>query len=97
MHRDLKPENVLCKTDEEGSEMPVCLIADFGLCTAKERDGTVLGTQGWMAPEIEYMCGKKYNKKVDVYSLGLIYLQLLTNEQPFNIRPQDYAARLDEF
>ena len=44
-----------------------------------------------MAPEIEYLKKReKYNNKVDIYSLGLMYLKLLTNDNPFALKNVEY-------
>jgi len=58
------------------TDVPVCMLGDFGLCTTEEKSKLHAGTPGWLAPEIEYAKNHrdKYDRKVDVYSLGLIYL-----------------------
>ncbi|CAD8057587.1 unnamed protein product [Paramecium sonneborni] len=83
MHRDLKPQNILCKS----SSLDV-LIADFGLATyIKEQKQQYYrcGTTGYVAPEVLlYKEGSKmYNEKCDIFSLGVIFYQLIFNTHPF--------------
>ncbi|CAD8147032.1 unnamed protein product [Paramecium pentaurelia] len=83
MHRDLKPQNILCKTNTSD-----VLIADFGLATHIKDQKQLYyrcGTTGYVAPEIlMYKEGSKmYNEKCDIFSLGVIYYQLIYNTHPF--------------
>jgi serine/threonine protein kinase len=78
IHRDLKPHNILI------CESGTVKIADFGF--VKEYDAnnmldTLCGSPIYMAPEI--LQHKKYDAKVDLWSLGVILFEMLTNEQPF--------------
>lgn len=79
IHRDIKPENILvadydrCVAPHESG--PWVKLADFGLA----REGTTCrgsaGTWLYTAPEVFYKGG--YNSKVDVWSLGVVIMQLL--------------------
>ncbi|KAI7864993.1 kinase-like domain-containing protein [Spinellus fusiger] len=84
LHRDIKAGNIL--VDEYG----VCKIADFGL--SKEGDeyeaynvnadhSSMRGTVFWMAPEV--VRGRKYNAKIDIWSLGCTVIEMLTGKHPW--------------
>ena len=62
-----------------------CKIADLGfskVLTGKEKTGTVCGTPGYQAPEVNTKNKEGHNKKVDVYALGIIAFELLTGSVP---------------
>lgn len=87
MHRDIKPANVLmqiveCPDDPTKKRRGVYKITDHGHVTFTNRpvEGLLaeglLGTPWYCAPEI--LGGKPYNEKVDIYSLGVMVVCLLT-------------------
>jgi len=81
IHRDLKPEN-LVYLDKKNTQ--IC-ITDFGLAKlVQSKDGlmeTTCGTPGYVAPEI--LEKKKYDSKVDMWSIGVILYILLCGFPPF--------------
>uniref|UniRef100_A0A0D9VLR7 non-specific serine/threonine protein kinase n=1 Tax=Leersia perrieri TaxID=77586 RepID=A0A0D9VLR7_9ORYZ len=79
IHRDVKSKNILLDKDYEAH------LADFGiaksLCTSKTHTSTyVMGTIGYIDPE--YARTSRLNEKSDVYSYGIVLLELLTGKRP---------------
>jgi len=81
IHRDLKPQNIM---REEPSGRIV--VMDFGLARTLEGDGmtqtgALVGTMEYMSPE--QALGKTLDQRSDIFSLGLIFYELLTGQAPF--------------
>ncbi|XP_074316904.1 serine/threonine/tyrosine-protein kinase HT1-like [Silene latifolia] len=87
LHRDLKSENLLLDHD-------MCVkVADFGIsCLESQCCDTkgFTGTYRWMAPEM--IREKKHTKKVDVYSFGIVFWEILTALIPFDNMTPEQAA-----
>ncbi|GMH06678.1 hypothetical protein Nepgr_008518 [Nepenthes gracilis] len=84
IHRDLKPENILLSSQESGTLLK---IADFGLSRILYRGEyaeTVCGSALYMAPEVLQF--QRYDEKVDMWSIGAIFFELLNGFPPFHGR-----------
>ncbi|RPI75249.1 MAG: serine/threonine protein kinase [Ignavibacteriales bacterium] len=95
IHRDIKPGNIL--VDKEGSPK----LLDFGIAKLLDEDfvnteqnltqtGTWLLTPEYASPE--QIKGEEISTLSDVYSLGVIFYQILTGEQPYKATNNSPAA-----
>src|SRR2546421_8751017 len=81
VHRDVKPQNILLNGDGQAK------VTDFGIARSLDvqhgmtQTGTVLGTSDYIAPEQAQ--GQRVDEQTDVYSLGVVLYELLTNEVPY--------------
>ena len=84
LHRDLKSENVMVADSEEGEDIFIKLI-DFGFAKMAKKGENLteqLGTPYYIAPEI--IANKKYDFKVDIWSLGVMTYELICGQYPFD-------------
>ncbi|MBV9688240.1 MAG: serine/threonine protein kinase [Ktedonobacteraceae bacterium] len=102
IHRDLKPSNILLDREEGGDQIYVRLI-DFGIASIQgttaspplTRAGNELGTVAYMAPERLSGIAAPSN---DIYSLGIILYEMLTDDLPSEgellsiLHPFDYVV-----
>ncbi len=81
LHRDLKPPNVMLR---EGDDV---VLIDFGLARTLDgsahstRTGVLRGSPYYMSPE--QALGEELDARSDLYSLGIIYHEMLTGKKPF--------------
>jgi tRNA A-37 threonylcarbamoyl transferase component Bud32 len=81
VHRDIKPDNIMLTTKG------VIKVMDLGIARAVDKQtltatGTTLGTPHYIAPEQVEM--KKVDGRADLYSLGVIFYQMLAAKLPFD-------------
>lgn len=100
IHRDLKPENILLT--QQGGLRDFPKVLDFGLAKIQEskprpgsmvltREGMVFGTPEFMSPE--QARGEILDARSDIYSVALIFYELVTGKLPFpRSKPMEYIS-----
>lgn len=92
MHRDLKLSNILMTEKSLGANVK---LADFGMSRVLEDESlaaSCLGTPLYMAPEvIKPMAG--YDEKADIWSLGMVFYEMLTARPPISARHKEEIPR----
>lgn len=95
IHRDIKPWNIMMTITKEkdqkkraGINKINVKVIDFGLAqlrdfTKIEGSEEVVGTFGYMSPEQSGIIRRSVDERSDLYSLGVIFYQLITGELPF--------------
>ena len=98
IHRDVKPGNIMLLPDR------TVKIMDFGIArvasrnTMVTREGYIIGTIPYMAPEL-FDTGGKADAQTDIFAYGDVYYELLTGLHPFSVPSEIYAtvARVKHF
>ena len=96
LHRDVRPNVILFKTDDRPDESGAlpgrAAISDFVLLTVLEQEGEIFAASlPYTAPE--YFLSQPYDGRSDLYSLGIVLYQLLTDRLPFSAGNNADAAR----
>ena len=80
IHRDIKAGNILL--DNNGNAK----LADFGvsaqLLNTYSKKQTMAGTPHWMSPEV--LSKSEYNKKTDIWSLGITAIEMAEGDPPYS-------------
>ncbi len=81
VHRDIKPANVMYEPESKQVK-----LTDFGIAritdSSKTKTGMVLGTPSYMSPE--QLSGKKVDGRSDLFSLGVMFYQMISGKLPFH-------------
>ncbi|KAM3874366.1 dual specificity testis-specific protein kinase 2 [Diretmus argenteus] len=99
-HRDLNTRNCLVRVTSWGRE---AVVTDFGLSKEvavelSDRKMSLVGSAYWMAPEM--LRGEAYNRKVDVFSFGIVLCEILgriSADPDILPRTQDYGLDVKAF
>jgi hypothetical protein len=89
VHRDLKPENVMIvETTGGGDELKIMdfgmakvLTGEAGVTDSLTQAGAVMGTFGYMAPEV--FTGGPVEERADIFAIGVMVVETLVGERPF--------------
>ena len=95
VHRDMKPANVMVNGDGEP------FITDFGIAKSIatdetiSNDGEIVGTIAYMAPEQARGDSRRTDRRADVYAMGVMLFELLTEYRPFRGTAQGILFQKD--
>jgi serine/threonine protein kinase len=90
VHRDLKPENLFLARDPATPEVERVKVLDFGIAKLhanpskiSTQTGAVMGTPVYMSPEQCRGAREEVDERTDIYSLGVIFYEMLCGKPPF--------------
>ncbi|MDX2428631.1 MAG: serine/threonine-protein kinase [Xanthomonadales bacterium] len=97
VHRDIKPDNILFRSDGHA------VLSDFGIAKSIDENknltmaGFRIGTPAYMSPE--QMLGAEVDARSDIYSLGVVFYEILIGQRPYKTNVSEYSElikQLDE-
>lgn len=81
LHRDLKPGNIMLRADRSLAIIDFGLAKQLGLKVDITGTGEIFGTPYYMSPEQGH--GRDLDERSDLYSLGVIFYEMLTGRKPY--------------
>jgi serine/threonine protein kinase len=81
LHRDLKPGNIMLRSDDSIALIDFGLAKRMWLRMALTDEGEIFGTPYYMSPEQGH--GNGVDHRSDIYSLGIIFFEMLTGKKPY--------------
>jgi hypothetical protein len=82
MHRDLKPGNIMLRADDSLALIDFGVAKQIEAATGMTAAGTIFGTPYYMSPEQGH--GEAVDERSDLYSLGVIFFEMLTQKRPYS-------------